>query len=133
MLQRGANNQQGYGRVNMDAATSDDLVLIDDKDGVAQGRGAQYELKAGYRKFTLVYTDAPGSPSASKSLVDNLDLKVELTDGTVLRSSSQVNNSEQIVLDEDKAASGPVKVTVEGTSIPQSRNGALPFALVVSR
>jgi hypothetical protein len=130
ILSRGANFDQGYGRVDVEKAISGRLFLVDDKAGVKNGDNNVYETHVPVTKVTLVYTDAPGSPTAAKALVNDLDLIVE-TNGRTYSSESTVNNTEQVVL--PQVTSGLVKVTVRGTKIPMGkRDGRQPFALVFS-
>jgi len=99
-------------------------------------------------RVTLVYTDAPGSTSANKALVNKLSLEVELDDGSALwlgnkfsggwsTASSDVdmkNNVECVYL---QAAEGTYVVTVVATSVTHhARLSTNPspwqdFALVV--
>ncbi|MEO0335941.1 MAG: serine protease, partial [Pseudomonadota bacterium] len=78
-------------------------------------------------RVTLVYTDAPANPSASRTLVNNLDLKV-IMNGQELLADSRINNHEQIALPN---VSGQVTIEVVGTNVPMGKNGKQPFALVI--
>ncbi|MCB0342467.1 MAG: serine protease, partial [Bdellovibrionales bacterium] len=133
LLVPGPNVDQGYGRVNMETATSplanQYYTMVLDAPGVAQGESVSYAVSGGIHKVTLVYTDAPGSSASAKALVNNLDLEVKMNDGRILKSTSTLNNSEQIVAQQGEIS----EVVVRGVNIPQGRDGVLPFALVVSR
>ena len=134
MLEQAPNNQQGYGRINMDKATDlDSLRFLDEPDGVEHGRVLVYEVPYGINKVTLVYTDAPAAPSVSRALVNDLDLYVKLPSGEVLEGASQVNNTEQIKLPQ---VTHGVRVYVKGYRITNGHGSffrnRVPFALVAN-
>ncbi|MGZ3706520.1 MAG: S8 family serine peptidase, partial [Bdellovibrionota bacterium] len=81
------------------------------------------------------YTDAPGVAAAQKVLVNDLDLTVVDASGRTYYPNNgsgkdSTNNMEQVDL--NSAPSGTYTVTVTGASVPQGKNGAQPFALVIS-
>lgn len=91
------NNDQGFGRLTLDDALwfagdprTERLAIVDDRD-TATGfthvdQIDSYEVTpdhSGPFKAMLVWTDAPGSNIAQKAIVNDLDLEVELEDGTV--------------------------------------------------
>jgi hypothetical protein len=93
-------------------------------------------------RITLVWTDYPGSTSAARALVNDLDLEVIAPDGTQYRgnaglySSGQClrggvwdacNNVEGVIL--SLPQNGRYTVYVRGINVP---NGPQPFALVAS-
>lgn len=136
---KGPNNQQGYGRVDMDAATRlGHAKIIDNTTGVGVGERADVtvnatELRVAYGhalKATLVYTDAPAAASAGRTLVNNLDLEITTPDGRVISVNDSVNNSETIEITD--LVEGQYKVSVVGRSVPQGKNGKQPYALLVS-
>lgn len=131
MLTEGPNNQQGYGRVDLDNLTSGP-GLVADSQGVSQGGTVDFNVdlkSAGDIKATLVYTDEPGLTSASKALVNDLNLDILDESGNVLASShSQVNNSEQIVV--HGAAAGKYTLRVSAQRVVKGKNGLQPFALI---
>lgn len=129
LLEPGPNNDQGYGLVNMDAATDKELGLIDESAGVSTGEAKTYELPAGTRKVTLVYSDAPGSTSAEKALVNDLDISVKIG-AKVVENVSRLDNNEQIVLPE---SNGKLSLVVKGFKVPVGRSGRQPFSVVYSR
>jgi serine protease AprX len=133
---RRPNVHEGYGRVNMDAATAlgDDTQLIDDKAGVglSEEKAIQVTVGAsGTLRATLTYTDAPASTSASRALVNDLDLKITAPDGKVYQKQDRINNAEMIEL--TGLAPGSYTVSVLGINVPQGRDGKQPYSLVVSR
>ncbi len=92
-------------------------------------------------RFTLVWTDYPGSPGVSPSLVSDLDLVITDPDGNVFRgnnfdsrgystagqgtSNDTINNVEKIVMPRAKAGFYSVQVFARNTP-----KGAQDFALV---
>ncbi len=86
---------------------------------------------SGPLRVTLVWTDYPGNPGASRTLVNDLDLEVVSPTGTVYRgngsSADRVNVIESVFL--DQAASGQWTVRVKGYNVPQ---GSQPFAVAVT-
>ncbi len=82
-------------------------------------------------RVSLVWTDYPGNPGASRTLVNDLDLEVVSPSGTVYRgnggSADRVNVIETVFI--DQAASGRWTVRVKGYNVPQ---GSQPFALAVT-
>lgn len=139
ILEKGPNSDQGYGRVNVERATTGQsanyyLALADEKQGIAQGEAKAVVVRGDLSrsvKVTLVYTDAPGIANASKALVNDLDLVVTLQDGSQVKSQSRVNNHEQVVIEN---LSSPVRsIEVVGYSVPQGMSGKQPFAVIVTR
>jgi subtilisin family serine protease len=129
------NVHEGYGRVNMDALTAigPETQLVDDTAGVALGGESKLTVQVGSQgllRATLVYTDAPASASASRTLVNDLDLKVTTPDGKAIQKQDRVNNSEMIEL--SGLAAGSYEVSVAGINVPQGKNGKQPYALVVT-
>jgi len=110
---------------------------------IKSGDVHQYCITAGGGPLSiaLVWTDYPGNPAASRSLVNDLDLVVRAeglggvpllgNGGNVDDSSSpdSVNNIESIVL--PSVPAGRVAVEVRGSSI-QASAGPQPYALVVN-
>src|SRR5690606_32309975 len=98
LLVPGPNVDQGYGLLNVERAVTSRLHLVDSKTGVATGETLEYELEPGVQKVTLVYSDAPASPLSAKALVNNIDIEV-FVDGKVFKGESEIDNSEQVVLE----------------------------------
>jgi hypothetical protein len=83
-------------------------------------------------RATLAYTDAPGSPSAAATLVNDLDLElIDSTGKLVASKADHVNNVEMLELKDLPA--GDYKLQVRGVRVAQGKNGKQPFALVVTR
>ncbi len=133
MLQRRPNNEEGYGLVDINKATSlSDTYFMDEKTGLAQGKVDEYGLniQGGSLQVTLVYTDAPGAPNASVALVNDLNLELVATNGSIFKSESRVNNSETMEFND--VPKGRYIVRVRGYRVPQGRNGSQPYALLVT-
>jgi subtilisin family serine protease len=129
------NNDEGYGRVNVaevvTLGTSGSLLIADSK-GVATGETETAKFlvaKSGHLVVNIVWTDAPGSVNASKSLVNDLDLEVVLADGKVLSANDQINNHSFV---QGTVGAGEVTIRVKGVNIPMGKSGKQPFALVAS-
>jgi PKD repeat protein len=135
------NNHEGWGRVNLANVAADGREFYD-SDSLNTGGTATYNFQvAGGAPFkaTLVWSDYPGSTSASVALVNDLDLVVTGPGGTFNGnvfsdgwsqtggSADRINNVENVYV--QSAAAGTWTVTVSGFNVP---NGAQPFALVVA-
>lgn len=129
-LQRRPNTDEGYGRVDMTAIAQLSAATSFVDSAVAQGEAfeATVQVKNGKLLANLVYTDAPGTPSAGAALVNDLDLQVTGPMGQVFAKSDSINNNEIVELTD--LASGTYKVIVKGTKIPMGKDGKQPFALV---
>lgn len=132
---RRPNVHEGYGRVDMDAVTSmgGETQIVDDKTGVGLSEEKAITVtvgSAGVLRATMTYTDAPASASASRALVNDLDLKVTAPDGKVYQKQDRINNAEMLEL--SGLAPGAYRVSVAGINVPQGKNGKQPYALVVS-
>ena len=137
------NSHEGWGRADVANATDGSREFVDETTGLATGGTVTYQFDvdtAGDRfKVTLVWTDYPGSTSASKALVNDLDLVVTAPDGTTYRgnvfsggwsvtagSADRINNVENVYV--QSAQQGTWDVSISGYNVPQ---GPQPFALVV--
>jgi subtilisin family serine protease len=128
------NNVEGFGRVDVAAATNlEGVKVFDEKTGVKSGeqKDVSLTLTKGQRlSVTLNYTDYPGLVSSSQALVNDLDVAVTSPDGRVIRVDDHVNNNEY--LDVAAAEAGVYKVSVVGTRIVRGKDGRQPYALVLS-
>jgi subtilisin family serine protease len=137
------NNHEGWGRINLDAATDGSHVFEDVTPGVQTGGSAnyQYTVETGGSPFkvSLVWSDFPSSETAATNLVNDLDLEVVAPGGTTYKgnvfaggwsqtggTADRINNVENVYV--QAAAAGSWSVTVSGYNVP---NGPQPFALVV--
>lgn len=129
------NNHEGYGLVDMDAATklNQETQIIDDNEGVGLSEEKSTVVVVsgnGALRATLNYTDAPGTSSAAKALVNDIDLQVISPSGQVFELADRTNNSE--MLDLQGLAPGNYKVVIKGINVPQGKNGKQPYALLIS-
>jgi serine protease AprX len=130
ILKHAPNSDEGYGLVDVGHAVTNSYAFFDVRDGVGTGETKYFDVPSQTTKVTLVYTDAPGAPAAKKALVNDLGLEVSV-DGQVLKSQDDLNNSEQVIIPNNLAAS-KVSVVVRGINVPSGLNGKQPFALVYS-
>lgn len=128
------NVDEGFGLTNLDRATNlAGDYIVDEKLGVGDGSSKTFTVTASVPtelEVTMVYTDAPGSPSASKALVNDLDIQIT-QNGKVLRSGSDhLNNFENV---KTMVQKGAIQITVKGSRVIQTRaQSKLPFALVAT-
>ncbi len=144
------NNVEGWGRVDLYntlyfQGDSRNLIFDDHTTGITTGDSVTYTVcnqsTSEPLKFTLVWTDPAGSTSASKELVNDLDLKVTAPDGTTVyypnggSSADRTNNVEGIDIPVSELQTGEYTVEVSGYNVPgngSSNSDHQPFALVVS-
>ncbi|MCS7131387.1 MAG: S8 family serine peptidase, partial [Hadesarchaea archaeon] len=155
------NGDQGWGRINLNNSLyfkgdAKRMWVVDDARGVATGQTRVYQIQVSDNtqplKFTLAWTDYPGSPAASVQLVNDLNLKVTDPDGNVYLGNVFTSynpgysttggapdnrNVEETVLllpDNNKFPTGTYVVEVVGHNVPNGEAGtnAQPFALVVT-
>lgn len=136
------NNHEGWGRVNVANATDGSYQFVE-AAGLNTNGSASYQFNVGSSgspfKVTLAWTDYAGSTTASKALVNDLDLTVTAPNGTTYRgnvfsggwsstggSADRSNNVENVYV--QAAASGTWTVQVNGYNVP---NGPQPYALVI--
>jgi serine protease AprX len=132
---RRPNVHEGYGRVDMDAVTAlgKETQIVDDSAGLALKGEAALTAQVGSSgtlRATLVYTDAPASASASRTLVNDLDLAVKGPDGKIYQKQDRINNSEMLEL--SGLPAGEYSVVVSGINVPQGKSGKQPYALIVT-
>jgi serine protease AprX len=129
------NSDEGYGRVDISRATRlSDAMLIDEKTGIATGDVKIYPVKVdGQKTLTamMVYTDAAATPTASKALVNDLDLVlVNLATNQETSLNDHTNNAEMVSA---AVGAGNYEVRVKGLNVPQGpSDGKQPFALVIT-
>jgi hypothetical protein len=85
------NVDQGWGFISLDNALffegdARKLFVADEKAGINTGDSKEYQVYVESQgeplEVTLVYSDYPGQPSASRNLVNDLDLEVTSPSGT---------------------------------------------------
>lgn len=134
------NVHEGWGRINLDAATDGTIQFVDEGTGLSTGGSAAFSVTTtgGPLKVTLVWTDYPSTDTAAINLVNDLDLTVSGPSGAFLGnvfsggwsatggSADRRNNVENVYI--QNPAAGTYTITVSGFNIP---NGPQKFALVV--
>ncbi len=133
---RRPNVHLGFGRINLDRATSPaEFQVLDDTAGVETGEVSSplYSTlaEAGHLMATLVYTDAPASSAAALSLVNDLALVIKRPDGETFEIRDGINNF-QTFESSSPLPAGTYEIRVRGHRIPRGRFGKQAFALVVS-
>lgn len=137
------NPHEGWGRVDLGAATDNTQQAWDEGAALATGATATFTLDVAHPgrplKATLVWTDYPSTPSATVNLVNDLDLTIVAPDGTTYLgnvfaggwsaaggSPDRVNNVENVYV--ANAPAGSWTAIVSGYNVPM---GPQSFALVV--
>jgi hypothetical protein len=136
------NVHEGWGRINLAKATDGSLQFVDQTTGLGTNATATYQAAvAGGAplKVSLVWSDFASTETATKNLVNDLDLTITAPGGAVYRgnifsggwsatggTADRTNNVENVYL--QSAASGTWTIQVAGFNVP---NGPQPFALVV--
>ncbi len=137
------NNHEGWGLINMANATDSTGDYRENSAGLSTGGSVAYQFTVGVAgsafKVTAVWSDYPSTTSASKNLVNDLDVVVTSPSGTTYKGNvfsggwsatggvaDHTNNVENVYV--QSAAAGVWTVTVSGYNVSQ---GPQPFALVV--
>ena len=137
------NRHEGWGRIDLNSATNARRQFIDGTVSLTTGANATYAytIASGGSPFkvTLAWSDRPSTTSASRNLVNDLDLVVTAPDGTQYLgnvfaggwsqtdgAADHINNLENAYV--ASAAAGTWTVVVQGYNVP---SGPQPFALVV--
>ncbi|MFP4142626.1 MAG: S8 family serine peptidase [Thermoplasmata archaeon] len=146
------NNDQGWGKIDLENSLEFDgdnknLKVYDETSGISTGTTENYTVNVEDTseplQVTMAYTDYPGSTTADKALVNDLNLKVTAPDGSVYKGNvfdgydpgqsttdgeyDDLNPLENVLRLEPQ--SGEYKIEVIGENIP---NGPQPFALAVT-
>jgi hypothetical protein len=134
------NIHEGWGMINLDAATDGTIQFVDEGTGLSTGGSASFQVTTtgGPLKITLVWTDYPSTDTAAINLVNDLDLTISGPSGTFRGNvfsggwsaaggtADRRNNVENIYI--QNPAAGTYTVTISGYNIP---NGPQTFALAV--
>jgi hypothetical protein len=137
------NRDEGWGRIDLNSATNARRKFVDGATSLSTGASATstYTIASGGLPFkvTLAWSDAASSTSATKNLVNDLDLVVTAPDGSQYLgnvfaggwsqaggSADRVNNLENVYV--QSPATGNWTVLVRGFNVPV---GPQPFALVL--
>lgn len=132
MLATRPNPHQGFGRVDMDAATTVYERSFISEGAISQGGTMTLnpQLTGSDFKITLIYTDAPGAASSSRALVNNLDIRVLEGGVEIARGTNNIDNHEYI---EVGGLTGELSLEVIAQNVPTTRpDGSLPFAVIVT-
>ena len=141
----GPDFQFGYGSVRIQQAI--DLMRTGDflEDTIDQGETMSREVvisgSPSELKVTLAWDDVPGTPNVTRTLINDLDLRVYSPSGVryypwtldpsqpsvaaVRTQEDHVNNIEQVVV--DNPANGTWTIEVHGYNVP---DGPQPYSLV---
>jgi serine protease AprX len=129
------NTDQGFGRINMKNVvdSSNNSKLVDNRTGVKEGSQEKVSFVVNRPTritATLVYSDAPASPSAATSLINNLSLTIVKPNGEAVKKDDLINNSEYLDITLEP---GQYQLIVKGEKVPQLKNGnGQPYALFYS-
>ncbi len=138
------DNAQGWGLINISESVgpkNGNMAFLDVQKGISTGENFTTNFKIGSSskelKLTLAWSDHPGTISASKHLVNDLDLVLKTPSGTIYRgndfiapygdSRDDINNVEGIRI--GSPAVGTYLLTVRGHNVPMDDQR---FALVGS-
>jgi subtilase family serine protease/subtilisin family serine protease len=139
------NVHEGWGRVDLGAATDGTRTFFDAEPALLTAESWSHTITIDDSQFplrvTLAWTDAPSTPTAAISLVNDLDLHVSGPDGTTYLgnvfldgwssptgASDRLNNLENVYVMVPTA--GQWTITVRAHNVPM---GPQPFAVVVGR
>lgn len=131
------SNSQGWGRLDLEKAVN--VGYVNEAVALRTGESANYTFNATAGKplrITLVWTDYPGNPSASKQLVNDLDLIITAPDGTQYVGNDftapynnnwdERNNVENVIINSPQ--SGTYSIEVNAWNVP---SGPQRFSLAV--
>ena len=139
------NNDEGWGAVNLGAAVDKAHRVFEDDPQAAlrtgERKATRYWVTPGRPfKVTLVWTDYPGTESAAKALVNDLDLTVKAPDGSIYKgnrfsggwtvvggAADRTNNVECVYI--QNPAQGEYEIAVRGNNVPV---GPQAYALVLT-
>jgi hypothetical protein len=134
------NVHEGWGRINLAAATDGTIAYVEEGTGVSTGGSQVFNVTTtgDPLKVTLAWSDFPSTESASINLVNDLDLTVSGPSGTFRGNvfaggwsttggtADRRNNVENVYIQTPGA--GTYTVTINGFNIP---NGPQKFALAI--
>jgi serine protease AprX len=124
---------QGWGRTTLDKSMN--VAFVNETRALSTSETAKYSYSVSSAKplkISLVWTDAPGSPSASKQLVNDLDLIITAPNGTRYigndfnqnGSWDERNNVENVFINNPQ--SGTYTIEVNAWNVP---SGTQRFAI----
>ena len=131
------NGNQGWGRVTLDKSLN--VAFVNETTALSTGQKATYSFQAVSGKplkISLVWTDAPGSTTASKTLVNDLDIVVTAPNGQRFVGNDfsapfdnnwdGTNNVENVFI--NAPMSGTYTIEVQAYNVP---SGPQRFALAI--
>lgn len=132
---------QGWGRVNLNNILATPIQFANEETALTTNASKTYYVKVTDTskplRFTLTWTDYPGSPNAAYPLVNDLDLVVQAPNGNVFNGNDFTapyndsydgsNNVENVFISNPIA--GVYKILVYPYNVPY---GPQPFSLVAS-
>jgi len=146
------NFDQGFGKVTLEnslefAGDQRNLRVFDEIIGLQTGESDSYTIQVEDSseplEITMAYTDYPGSTTAEKALVNDLNLRVTAPDGSVYKGNvfegtdpgqsttggefDNVNPLESVLRIEPQV--GEYEIEVIGANVPQERQ---PYALAIT-
>ncbi len=128
------NNVEGWGQVNLGNSVQNAKgLLVYDAQVIANNETQTFKVKAtagNQLNIVMAYTDAPASLSATKQLVNDLDLLVTSPSGTTYypnsrTSADRINNVEGVRIPSGSVVSGTYTITVKGYNIVQGMSTSL--------
>lgn len=135
------SRDQGWGRISLEESlTNKEYEYVDQDYSLAtnETKNFTYAVESTNTplKVTLVWSDYPGSTSASKALVNDLDVKIISPSGTVYYGNDfsqpydteydRVNNVENIFIDNPEM--GNYTVEVKGYNVPEGPQSFVLFS-----
>jgi hypothetical protein len=138
------NYHEGWGLVDLAAATDGSHYYVDETTGLGTGASQVYTFTVTTAdrplKATLVWSDYPSTEAAAQNLVNDLDLTVTSPGNTTYQgnvfsggwsqsggAADRVNNVENVFISQPEP--GTWTVQISGYNVP---DGPQPFALVVN-
>ncbi len=142
------NNVEGWGRVNLKETLDPGdgrTVWVDDRTSLSSGQWQDYPIQVDIQnrafKAVLTWSDYRGSTSASKALVNNLDLEVIDPSGVVYRGNDfqngkslangngdNTNNVEVVLVDYAKQGTWTVRVRDSAHGGPKAQMFSIAIA-----
>lgn len=133
------NNDEGWGRLDLKNIlySDNDVVYRDQGQRLTTGEEYIENFTVGSKdeplKIVVTWTDAAGSPTADRALVNDLDLEVKSPDGTVYRGNQfnggwsepypeerdYLNNVEAVYINGSDLKYGEYSVSIKGFNIPK--------------
>lgn len=145
------NPVSGHGRVDVMSALDPALafgadprlrrLIADERVGLSTGAFRDHPFRVVSAdvplKITLAWTDPPASAAASVTLVNDLDVSIQLSDGSVLAlGDDPFGNVNGGTLAAGTFPSGPAIVTIRGARVPgqfgHPGSDVQPYALVIA-